>query len=70
MADLPRERTTFTLDVDVKDQLEDMWLKLRRQLKGYNVNKSLIVEESLKLVLDDFKKNKESSKIFKILSKK
>jgi len=64
-----KEKATFSLDVVVKDQLEDGWLMLRRMLKGRCICKSAIVEESIKMVLDDLKKNKESSKIYKILSK-
>lgn len=67
--DSPREKSSFTFDVSVKDGLEDAWLKLRRMLRGKNISKSVIVEEALKMVLNDLKKNKEASKIYKILSK-
>jgi len=63
------ERTTFMIDIKVKDELEDKWLWLRRKLKGYGITKSGIVEEALKMALEDLKTKKESSKIFKRLSR-
>ena len=69
MANLLREKTTYTLDPNVKDNLEDAWLKLRRKLRGYGISKSGIVEESIKIALEDLKKNKEASQLYKILSK-
>ena len=65
----PREKATFSLDSKIKDNLEDSWLKLRRILKGKNLTKSIIVEEAIKLALEDLKINKESSKIYKRLNR-
>jgi len=65
----PREKATFSLDVAVKERLEDGWLELRRMFKGQCICKSTIVEEAIKMVLEDLKKNKKNSKIYKILSK-
>ena len=67
--DAQREKSTFSLDVATKESFEDGWLQLRRMFKGQCICKSIIVEEAIKMVLEDFKKNKESSKICKILSK-
>jgi len=71
MADkeLTRERTTFSIDVDVKDNLEDRWLWLRRKLKGQAVTKSAIVEKAIKMALEDLNNNKETSKLYKKLDK-
>lgn len=65
----PREKATFNLDSKVKDNLEDGWMKLRRMLKGKGVSKSIIVEEAIKMTLEDLKSNKESSKIYKCLNR-
>ena len=64
-----REKATFSLDIAVKDRLEDGWLQLRKMFKGQCICKSTIVEEAIKMVLEDLAKNKETSKIYKILSK-
>jgi len=69
MSDATREKATFSLDIKVKDNLEDGWMKLRRMLKGHNISKSAIVEEAIKLVLEDLKKKKEASKIYKVLAR-
>ena len=69
MSEAKKEKSTFSLDADVKEKLEDGWMKLRRMLKGHNISKSAIVEEAIKLVLEDLKKNKEASKIYKILAR-
>jgi len=55
------------IDIDVKDDLETSWLNLRRIFKGEGITKSEIVEEAIKMALEDFKKNKKDSKICKRL---
>ena len=67
--DITRDKATFSLDVRVIEKLEDTWLKLRKKLKGKNISKSIIAEEAIKAVLDDFMKNEETSEIYKALSK-
>lgn len=67
--DALREKSTFSLSVSTKESLEDGWLQLRRMFRGQCVCKSTIVEEAVKVILEDLEKNKESSKICKILSK-
>ena len=64
-----KEKSTFSFSAKVKDDLEDSWMKLRRMLKGHGISKSIIVEEAVKMILIDLKQNKESSKIYKALSK-
>jgi len=64
-----RERTTFMIDVDVKDDLESCWLRLRRIYKGEGITKSAIVETAIKMALEDFKNKKESSKLCKRLDR-
>lgn len=67
--DVSRDKATFSLDEKVIDNMEDAWMKLRRMLRRKNITKSIIVEEAIKMILDDLTKNEETSKIYKILSK-
>ena len=64
---MSRERTTFMIDEDVKDDLEMTWLKLRRIFRGEGITKSSIVETALRMALEDFKAKKEDSKFCKRL---
>ena len=65
-----RGRATFNLSFKITDKLETKWMKLRTMLRKHNVSKSGIVEEAVQIILDDFDKNQENSKIYKALSKK
>ena len=64
-----KEKATFSLSNEVKDNLEDSWLKLRRMLRRQRITKSSIVEEAIKIALEDLKNNNESSKIYKRLDR-
>ena len=65
----PKKMATFYLAVDTQNKLEESWMLLRTRLRERNISKSQIVEEAIKMVLDDLMKNKENSSVYKSLDK-
>lgn len=60
-----KEKTTFNLSTRMIDQLEDAWIKLRKQFKNeQRISKTLIVEKALELVLNDFESKNEASDLY------
>ena len=66
---ISKGKATFNLSFDITDKLESRWMELRSMLRKHNVSKSEIVEEALKLLLNDLDKNNKKSEIYKALSR-
>jgi hypothetical protein len=63
-----KEKTTFNLSQHTLMLLEDMWMKLRRKLKGeQRVTKTLIVEKAIEMAIDDFESKSELSELYRKL---
>jgi len=63
-----REKTTFNISIETKESLDVYWFKLKRELKGRKITKSLIVEESIKIILNDLGAKNKSSQLYRKLS--
>ncbi len=59
-----KEKATFNLPVALLSELEDKYYELRKLCKSKQVSKTLIVEESLRIVLGEFASKKQESKLF------
>lgn len=60
-----KEKTTFNLSTRMIDQLEDVWIKLRKQFKNeQRISKTLIVEKALEMALNDFESKNEASDLY------
>jgi Mg2+ and Co2+ transporter CorA len=63
--DAGKEKTTFNLSLKTLDALEDLWIKLRRKLKGkQRVTKTLIVEKAIEIVIADFESKSELGDLY------
>lgn len=60
-----KEKTTFNLSLDILEQLDNAWIKLRNKLKGeHRITKTLIVERSIEMALDDLERKNEMSDLY------
>lgn len=65
LIDAAKEKTTYNLSLHTLDALENVWIKLRKKLKGeQRITKTLIVEKALEIVLNDFEARSEVSSLF------
>lgn len=63
-----KEKTTFNLSQNTLLNLEEIWLRLRRKLKGeQRVTKTLIVEKAIEMAINDFESKSELSELYKKL---
>ncbi len=62
-----KEKTTLMLSVQLLNTLEEKWMELRKLIGSKQVSKSLIAQISIEIALQDFEKNKESSRLFSLL---
>ena len=61
-----KSKATYYLDKDLLDQLDEGWIELRKMAKNKRqVSKSWIVEQALKLTLEELKSKGSKSKIAK-----
>lgn len=66
--EIAKEKSTFNLSVPTLDQLEEAWVKLRKQFKDKGrITKSLIVERAIALAIKDLQDNGEYSTLSKDL---
>lgn len=64
----PKEKTTFNLSLDTLEELEDLWMRLRKKLKGeQRITKTLIVEKAIEMAINDFESKSELSELYKRL---
>lgn len=63
--DFPKEKATFNLSVVILSRLEDVWMKLRRSGKDQRITKTLIVEKSIEIILNDYDSKGIDSQLFK-----
>lgn len=60
-----KEKTTFNLSLKTLESLEDVWMKLRRKLKGeQRITKTLIVEKAIEMAIYDFEKKSELGDLY------
>jgi len=65
MPETIKEKTTFNLSQHTLLNLEDMWMKLRRKLKGeQRITKTLIVEKAIEMAIADFESKSELGDLF------
>lgn len=65
-------KVNFYVPNETKDELEDLQYLIRKELDTGDrskINYSLIAECALRIASEDFEKNKQNSKIFKLISK-
>lgn len=60
----PKEKTTFNLSEKILRGLEDCWIEARRLAGDKQISKTLIVERALEAALEDFNKEKQSSRFY------
>ena len=61
---LDKDKATFYLSEDILDLLDEVWLDIRRMApksRRKGINKSIIVEAALEVILGGFEKDKEAS---------
>jgi len=63
-----KEKVTFNLSKDLQGQLEEAWLKLRGDINGCRVTKTLIVENAIKMAINDYEHNGSDSQLSRVLS--
>jgi hypothetical protein len=64
----PKEKTTFNLSLSTLEELEDLWMRLRKKLKGeQRITKTLIVEKAIEMAINDFESKSELSELYKRL---
>ena len=62
-----KEKTTFNLSVEALDQLEEVWVKLRKEKRGTRITKTLIVETAIRMAIGGYESGGERSDLFKNL---
>lgn len=66
-----KQKATFNLSNEILSELEDVWTLLRKKLKdAKRITKTLIIEESLRIIFDDLEQRSELSELFKQLKQK
>lgn len=61
-------KATYFIESQTIDELEDLWLSLRRKFKGRKISKSKIVEIALNDLVENWKKNQDKSRIERFLN--
>lgn len=65
-----KEKVTFNLSQSTILKLEDVWIQLKRQLKGsQRVTKTAIVEMALEICIEELAKKETESAMYKAFSK-
>jgi len=66
-----KEKATFNMSTQIMEHLDEVWFKMKKMLKSKNqrITKTLIVETSLKMSLEDFSNHLEDSEVFKEITK-
>lgn len=59
-----KEKATFNLPCAILSELEDKCHEMRKLCKSKQVSKTLIVEEALRIVFQEFESKKHTSRIF------
>ncbi len=59
------------MSTQILEHLDEVWFKMKKMLKSKDqrITKTLIVETSLKISLDDFSNHLEDSEVFKEITK-
>ena len=63
--DFSKEKATFNISSAILNRLEDTWMKLRRSDKDQRITKTLIVEKSIEIILNDYDNRGINSDLFK-----
>lgn len=67
----PKEKATFNLSKKLLQDLEDTWVKIRKERGDKKVSRTDIVEFSISKILSEFETLKQESKLFiKLVSNK
>lgn len=60
-------KVTYFIDGGVNDQLEELWLTLRKKFKNKKISKSKIVEIAVRNLVNDWDSNQGDSQIESVL---
>ena len=67
-SDPSKEKATFNLSKQILQNLEEKWVRLRRELGSKKISKTMIVEAALGIVLREYENRKQESQLYSVIA--